>query len=138
VVKNACEAGIWSGAANCSTTTQRNWTTGAMQQFMDFLKLPLAGNRNHEGANLLQQAHHGLYRTSSPFERNASLLFLDSGQVNAGFIHYRAHAFSVRCFQNVIDTTPLLGTVAYSTTETTNQEVTVTLTLNKMGTVLES
>lgn len=75
-------------------------------KFQNAFKLPFAGRRKLSDASLEHQGSYGFYWSSSPLSplsvSSASVrtLSLDSYQVNAGSISYRAIGISVRCFKN--------------------------------------
>ena len=76
----------------------------ARQNFMEYFNIPFAGLRNYSSAALNGQGSYGLYWSSSPYGSDypyrARFLYLDSSNVDANNIYYRAYGFSVRCFKN--------------------------------------
>jgi hypothetical protein len=105
------------------------------------LKLPLAGTRKYSSpSELLQVQGEGVnYWSSSPSGDTVRNVFLGVyGDVRAYANAARANGFPVRCFRNVVSVQSIAGEISYSTTEATNQDVLVTLTLNQTGHVVEA
>ena len=75
----------------------------AKNQFMNDLKIPLAGHRAESTWNPGSVWVNGYYSSSSPHSEWVYYLRLYGSEVNSNIPYYRAFSYSVRCFRNVYE-----------------------------------
>ncbi|MDR0423252.1 MAG: fibrobacter succinogenes major paralogous domain-containing protein [Rickettsiales bacterium] len=101
LMRAVCYAGIFSGNGNCAASSwTTNFTTADRDAIVNYLNLPLAGNRNRSSGALALQGSHARYWASTPNGTYAYYLSMLASNLYPQHYNNRAYGFSVRCFKN--------------------------------------
>jgi hypothetical protein len=105
-------------------------------QFRNDFLLSIVGYRSSTSptAAVTDKGSYGIFWSST----SGRSLHFTSSNVKSHNNASNSNGYALRCFKNTTVSTPLEGVVSYSTTDLTNQDVLVTLTLNKTGSVLSA
>ena len=98
--------------ALCWILTSTFWLEQDYRTMSNYLKMPMAGLRYYNSADVYNVGSNGRYWSSTPLDaNNAYYLYFYSSYIYPQYSEFRAFGFSVRCFKDI----PVIPTSSWTT-----------------------